>query len=414
LFHPLRALGWWRSLLTLGRSFRQGVPASGDANGIITPDTYQRLLDAWQLPDRPPPLTQFEKIADGEALAIERMARRAALTVIENYCDGKSTDPAVKAMRDQHAKPHGVLTARFVVPDAISPEFAFGVFRPGAQYDAVVRFSNAQGVPQSDRRPDGRGMAIKLLDVPGPGLLSLRPQTADEASPHTEQDFLLTNYPVFFGKNVPDYTEFLEIIALPGDGWIAKLKRYSKLFLFFAAGRLRQFWIFIRTAYQSIDSPLHATYYSMTPYLLGNGMVVRYAAIPRPAATRDPPRQGKNADGFLQAAMTTELNPAPDSEGHLAVFDFAVQLRHSATPDDVEDASRDWRGAKDIQVTLGRLEIGRQTFATPARLCAGENLSFSPWHCLPQHRPIGGLNRMRLAVYRASLNTRRRLNMVQA
>ena len=128
MFRPLRALGWWRSLLTLRRSFRQGVPAYGDANGIITPETYQRLLDAWQLPDRPPPLTQFEKIADGEALAIKRMARRAALTVIENYCDGKRTDPVVKAMRDQHAKPHGVLTARFVVSDDILPEFALGVF----------------------------------------------------------------------------------------------------------------------------------------------------------------------------------------------------------------------------------------------------------------------------------------------
>ena len=341
------------------------------------------------------------------------MARRAALTVIENYCDGKRADPTVKAMRDQHAKAHGVLTARFVVPDDIAPEFALGVFRPGAQYDAVVRFSNAQGVPQSDRRPDGRGMAIKLLDVPGPGLLPLTPQTAAEAPAHTEQDFLLTNYPVFFCKNVHDYTEFLGIIALSRDGWIAKLKWYLKFLLFFVPGRLRQAWIFFRTAYQSIDSPLHGTYYSMTPYLLGNGMVVRYAAIPRPTAKRSPSSRGKNGDAYLQAAMTTELNPEPDSGGHLADFDFAVQLRYSATPDDVEDASRDWRGARDIQVTLGRLEIARQTFATPARTYAGENLSFSPWHCLAQHRPIGGLNRMRLAVYRASLDMRRRLNMVQ-
>jgi hypothetical protein len=39
-------------------------------------------------------------------------------------------------------------------------------------------------------------------------------------------------------------------------------------------------------------------------------------------------------------------------------------------------------------------------------------MTFNPWNCLQQHRPLGSANRMRLAVYLASLQVRRKLNMV--
>ena len=39
-----------------------------------------------------------------------------------------------------------------------------------------------------------------------------------------------------------------------------------------------------------------------------------------------------------------------------------------------------------------------------------ENLSFTPWHSLPEHRPIGGIIRVRKAVYLAVSTLRHRLN----
>src|SRR5262249_26153593 len=39
-----------------------------------------------------------------------------------------------------------------------------------------------------------------------------------------------------------------------------------------------------------------------------------------------------------------------------------------------------------------------------------ENLSFSPWHCLPDHKPLGAVNRVRRAVYIAISKRRRELN----
>jgi hypothetical protein len=57
------------------------------------------------------------------------------------------------------------------------------------------------------------------------------------------------------------------------------------------------------------------------------------------------------------------------------------------------------------------LRIPRQDFDTPDKRLDGERMMFNPWNCLPEHRPVGSINRMRLAVYLASLQVRRKLNM---
>ena len=48
---------------------------------------------------------------------------------------------------------------------------------------------------------------------------------------------------------------------------------------------------------------------------------------------------------------------------------------------------------------VAKIEIKRQTFDTKEQLEACENLSYTPWHSLPEHRPIGGVNRIRKRVY---------------
>jgi hypothetical protein len=405
----LRMFRRWREFWRIAPSWVRSNPAMSEANGMVAPANYERLLGSLHLPDRLPPLTRFERIAPAEANAIARMVRRAASTVIENYCDAKRTDAGAGAMRDQHAKPHGCLRAAFIVRADLPRNLALGVFQPGERYDAIIRFSNAQGTRKSDRFPDGRGMAIKLLNVPGRSILASG--ASDEARASNQQDFLLTNYPVFFGKNVSDYTQFLELIALPRETWRAKLGWAVKLAIFFAQ-RPRQLWIFVRTGLQFVDSPLRATYHSMTPYLLGEDRVVRYVAVPLETPEAEPtaawPAPGGN---FLRRALIAELRPRVQPRVDKASFDFAVQIRDNATPDDVEDASRVWSGPNDAWIPLGRIEIPLQDFDNPEQWYRGENLSFNPWRCLPEHRPLGGLNRMRLAVYRASLEIRHRLNM---
>lgn len=53
-------------------------------------------------------------------------------------------------------------------------------------------------------------------------------------------------------------------------------------------------------------------------------------------------------------------------------------------------------------VYVGDIVMPPQTFDTPEQRAACDQLSFSPWHSLPAHKPMGHINRARRWVYEAS------------
>ena len=67
----------------------------------------------------------------------------------------------------------------------------------------------------------------------------------------------------------------------------------------------------------------------------------------------------------------------------------------------IQDPGVAWRERDAPFKKVATLEIFQQTFDTPGQQEFGENLSFNPWRCLPEHRPLGGINRARRQVYRA-------------
>ena len=110
------------------------------------------------------------------------------------------------ALRDAHPKAHGCVKATFKVNDRLPPELAQGVFVPGKTYQAVIRFSNGNADPmRPDVKKDARGMAIKLLGVPGDKILP------DERDAPT-QDFVMINHPVFFLDDPDRYHKMQELL----------------------------------------------------------------------------------------------------------------------------------------------------------------------------------------------------------
>jgi hypothetical protein len=76
----------------------------------------------------------------------------------------------------------------------------------------------------------------------------------------------------------------------------------------------------------------------------------------------------------------------------------------------VEDATIVWDETRSCFQRVATIRIPAQTFDTPARVEFAENLSFTPWHALMDHRPLGGINRARRKVYETISRLRHQMN----
>jgi len=74
----------------------------------------------------------------------------------------------------------------------------------------------------------------------------------------------------------------------------------------------------------------------------------------------------------------------------------------------VEDTTVEWSESDSPFVPVARIEIKKQTFVENQKTC--ENLSFNPWHALPEHRPVGVMNRVRKPLYLEVARYRRSMN----
>jgi len=93
-----------------------------------------------------------------------------------------------------------------------------------------------------------------------------------------------------------------------------------------------------------------------------------------------------------------------------ACFKFAVQPQTDRVAQPVEDPTILWDPTKAPFVDVASIRIFKQTFNTEAQQTFCENLSFTPWHTLPAHRPAGGINRLRKGLYEAISKLRHKLN----
>jgi hypothetical protein len=273
--------------------------------------------------------------------------------------------------RDAHTKMHGLTRAEFSVPADLPAELKVGLFARPATYRAWLRWSNSASQGSNDRDPDIRGLGIKLMGVPGEKVL------ADARSAPTH-DFLLATAPNFPASTAGETDTVLKAML---GGLLAKL-RYGLTHPWGA-------WIVFATKVHHANL-LQETFFSTVPYAFGD-QVVRYLAVPRQARTERPP--GRPAPDFLRERLVRDLAAGE------AVFDFCVQFQRDEASMPRDDLRRTWSQRLSPPRKVATLRILAQDFDTEARRQCGENLSFTPWHCLPEHQPLGRLNRTRRLVY---------------
>ncbi|MET0790179.1 MAG: hypothetical protein ABW061_01545 [Polyangiaceae bacterium] len=252
---------------------------------------------------------------------------------------------------------------------------------------------------------DGRGIAIKLLEVKGAGT-RLQPPGVDQID---TQDFLLINGPAFFARNAADMAVAAEL----------QQKDQFPSSFFGSVELLNGLAALVQMAQTQADSPLDLTYFSQTPYRLGaDSYGVKYRVRPvvdspvplsnRPDPVVDPKRRG---DDYLYEALKARLDPKNESQG-AAVFEFAVQVGKANGDFPLDDATVVWNEQVCPFQPLARLSIPLQKFDSAERMKLGEDISFNPWNGFDAHCPLGSLNAARIYAYKASRNARHTLNDV--
>jgi Catalase len=326
-----------------------------------------------------------EHLYPDENLIAQKLSVAIEESVRKQYSAGS-------ARRDAHPKAHGCLKAEFHVVDTLTETLSKGMFVPGKTYRAWIRFSNGSGDPtHADIKRDARGMAIKVLGVPGKKLLE------DEADA-TTQDFIMINHPVFFATDPARYLSFMN--NANSDHF------YRKLLVPFDLG-VKGTRIALETSSSRISNPLQTRYWSMVPYQLGTGdgrLAVKYSA--RGCSATSDPMPKKPAHDFLRDALRRTLQSGD------ACMEFLVQPRTSDGMD-VEDSRIEWKEAEAPFYKVATIRVPRQTFDTAEQNKFCENLSFTPWHALPEHKPLGVTNRLRKVIYDHISRVRHEMNDTQ-
>lgn len=295
--------------------------------------------------------------------------------------------------RATHAKSHGILRGRLDVHEDLADELAQGLFARPASYPVVARIATETGQLDDDRKPNARGLALKVLDVAGPKLHPEEPNTP-------VHDMLFNTLPWLPGGTAKTFTELTEIreryFAQP-QNLAAALAERSDGEELAAFDRLANI------------HPLAHAYYTQAAFRYGD-YVAKIAALP--AAARQRELAQRTITDSDHRGILRELLASHTAE-HETVFAIGAQLRTNAERMPVEDAGVDWPQNESPYRTVATVRLPRQDpYSPPRRVFADDRLAFRPMHGLAAHRPLGSINRLRRHVYDALGSQRFGLNAV--
>lgn len=291
--------------------------------------------------------------------------------------------------RGGNTKTHGVVRAEVRVREDIPPHMRHGILATARSYPAWVRYSGPGPVWSDDIDDIGfLSMSIKLMDVPGPKLMDDEKFTQD-----------------LFGTCAPTFVS-------PDVRANAQLQHWSyvnaPVFYFFNPRDSHVLDSIMNSLWtRTQSSPLECDYFSTVPYLLGEGQAMQYSFHPRlRTRTPVPGLPGRPPANYLRLAMSSTL-ARQDVE-----FDICVQLQTDPFLMPIENAAVMWPTALSPRVPVAVVRIPRQTFDSAEQIAFARWLSYNPWHCLPEHRPLGNISRARKRLYWEMSQLRQQMNGV--
>lgn len=329
-----------------------------------------------------------EEMLDDLAERIQQMQAKAREIALK-----RNQSPAA-LKRGFHAKGTGV-RAKFKVSSDIPKLFQIDFFQPGAEYEALIRFSNARGEVLGDLAKDQRGFAFRVKTISGAKL------APDDYS--NIQDFLMTNTPVSFARNPVQFIEVGEILL---DGTAKVPGKLVKKYGFQEARRILGVFLAPIISFKPLQMN---QYWSRTSYKFGDTSV-RY--LVRPSADSKTLSSAGQFFGVLRSIFTG----VPQTEFYLrekllaalredeVCFDFCIQLFVDEKRTPIEDAYIEWKESDSPPIPVATLTIPRQELDSQLQMDI-EKMAFNPWHT-KEITPLGLINLARKKVYDASAKNR--------
>jgi hypothetical protein len=291
--------------------------------------------------------------------------------------------------RGGNTKTHGIVRGEFVVHQGLPPQLRHGIYAEPRTYRAWVRFSGPGPYITPDIEDVGfMSISIKLMGVPGPKLMEEEKFT---------QDMFGVSTPTFVTPDTRANAQLqIESVKNAQFYYFVNFRRSHILDLI-----MQGLW----TKTQS--SPFEAPYFSCVPYLLGEGQAMQYSVWPkRKKRTRIPRLPLRPPDDYLRDAMVATL-AREDVE-----FDIRLQLQTDPHLMPIENNAVLWPEKLSPRVSAATLRIPRQKFDSPAQMEFAKRLSYNPWHCIPEHRPLGNQSRARHRMYYELSRLRHTMNAV--
>jgi catalase len=302
------------------------------------------------------------------------------------------------AVRSVHAKAHGIFKGKLTVHDGLPAELAQGLFARAGTYDAIGRISTNAGDILDDSIALPRGFALKLLGVEGDRLPGSESDTV--------QDFIMVNGPAFSAPDAKAFSKNLKLLSKTTD----KAEWGKKL---------------ISTVFRVIEAPLEAvglpsatlqtlggapqvhplgeTYYSQTPFRYGDHIAKFSLAPVSPALTQLTGDTVSTAD--RPDALREVVNEVLESQG--GTWELRVQLNRDLDAMPIEDATKLWDEKESPFVTVATLEVPHQpSWVHGSSDAVDDALSYSIWHGITAHQPLGNINRARNDTYGKSAKFR--------
>ena len=291
--------------------------------------------------------------------------------------------------RGGNTKTHGIVRGEFIVHHDLPAKFRHGIYAEPRTYRAWVRFSGPGPYITPDIDDVGfMSISIKLMGVPGPKLMEEEKFTQD-----------------MFGVSTPTF-------VTPDTKANAQLQlesfKNTQIYYFLNFHRphvldfiMQALWIKTQT------SPFEAPYFSCVPYLLGEGQAMQYSVWPKSKRRTSIPRLPfRPPDDYLRDAMVSTL-AREDVE-----LDIRLQLQTDPYLMPIENNAVLWPEKLSPRVSVATLRLPRQKFDSPAQLDFAKRLSYNPWHCIAEHRPLGNQSRARRRMYDTLSRLRHTMNSV--